>query len=122
MIALLIADRCTECNACVAVCPSNVFDAVPGKPPEIARADDCQTCFLCELYCRADALFVAPDADRRVAVDPAHVLASGLLGQYRRDSGWDEWEGEYPNEQWMMETVFRRAAEAAAARERPSGG
>jgi NAD-dependent dihydropyrimidine dehydrogenase PreA subunit len=110
MIELLLADRCTGCNRCVEICPTNVFDAVQGGRPVIARAEDCQTCFMCELYCQADALFVHPNADERVPVQPSAIVAAGLLGQYRRESGWDEWEGQYPNEQWMMEQVFRRAA------------
>jgi NAD-dependent dihydropyrimidine dehydrogenase PreA subunit len=110
MIELVLAERCTGCDRCVTVCPTNVFDAVANAPPVIARKQDCQTCFMCELYCQADALYVDPNADRPVTADPAGILASGLLGQYRRDSGWDEWEAQYPNEQWMMELVFRRAA------------
>jgi len=113
MIELIIAERCTACARCIEVCPSNVFEPTEAGPPAIARQDDCQTCFMCELYCTADALYVGPNADHPEPVEPATVLASGLLGQYRRDSGWDEWQGRYPNEQWLMETVFRRAAEAA---------
>jgi NAD-dependent dihydropyrimidine dehydrogenase PreA subunit len=112
MIEFVMADRCTACQRCVEVCPSNVLERRESAPPLIARQEDCQTCFMCELYCTADAIYVGPDADRAEAVDPAAIAASGLLGQYRRDSGWDEWQGRYPNEQWLMETVFRRAAEA----------
>jgi len=111
---MLLAERCTGCNVCVLVCPANVFEALPDGPPVMARPDQCQTCFHCELYCRADALYVAPDFDSAVEVDPEAVVAAGTLGQYRRHSGWDEWANEYPNEQWLMETVFRRAADAAA--------
>jgi len=114
MIELFVADRCTHCGACVEVCPTNVLERAASGPPVLARVEDCQTCFMCELYCRADAIYVAPDCDRRVAVCVDDVLGSGRLGQYRRHSGWDEWAEHFPNEQWLMETVFRRAAEAAA--------
>lgn len=114
MIELIVGERCTDCGACVAVCPTNVLDPGQDGRPVLARVDDCQTCFMCELYCRADAIYVAPDCDRRVAVTTEEVIAKGCLGQYRRHSGWDEWEGTFPNEQWLMETVFRRAGEAAA--------
>ncbi|MFL9971120.1 4Fe-4S binding protein, partial [Paraburkholderia agricolaris] len=60
MIEIVDAARCTGCNICVGACPTNVFDIVPGSPPRIARQGDCQTCFMCELYCPEDALFVAP--------------------------------------------------------------
>jgi hypothetical protein len=70
---------------------------------------------MCELYCKADALYVAPDCDRPAPIDAAAILASNLLGQFRRDSGWDEWQGRYPNEHWMMDGVFRRAREASSS-------
>ena len=117
MIELIVADRCTSCGACVEVCPTNVLDPAPAGPPVLARVDDCQTCFMCELYCTADAIYVAPDCDRRVSVTSAEVVASGRLGQYRQHSGWDEWGDQFPNNQWLMEVVFRRAGEAASAKE-----
>ncbi|MCQ4159069.1 ferredoxin family protein [Roseomonas sp. GC11] len=109
MIELLLEEQCTGCNACVTACPTDVFEAVPGAPPRIARVEDCQTCFMCELYCTADALYVSPDAEGRTPVEPAALLASGLLGQFRRHSGWHEWQGHYPNEHWRMDAIFRLA-------------
>jgi len=123
MIELLIADRCTACDACVQVCPTNVFDAsADGGPPVIARQDDCQTCFMCELYCRFDALYVDPDCEHTSQVDAAWVLASGLLGEYRRDSGWDEWADDprYSNEDWRMESIFARARAAQSPPREPA--
>jgi len=111
MIALLLQDRCTGCQRCVQVCPAAVFEpSEAGTPPRIAHPDDCQTCFGCELYCDADALYVEPDVNQRVAVDEAVVRASGLVGVYRRHSGWGEFDGDprYPNLQHRMEEVFAR--------------
>ena len=88
MIELVSNERCTACNICVHVCPTNVFDAVQGQPPAIARQDDCQTCFMCEAYCPEDALFVAPQPDDAVAVQEEGLTASRLLGSYRREIGW----------------------------------
>lgn len=88
MIAALIAERCTNCNACVAACPTRVFEPA-ATHPAIARLDACQTCYLCELACPADALWVAPEADSAAAPPLDVLLASGQLGQIRRDSGWD---------------------------------
>lgn len=115
MIELILSERCTSCGNCIEVCPTNVLDAAPSGPPLLARVEDCQTCFMCELYCPVDAIYVHPDADRRVALGVDEVLACGHLGQYRKHSGWGEWADLYPNEQWLMEVVFRRAGHQAAA-------
>jgi NAD-dependent dihydropyrimidine dehydrogenase PreA subunit len=87
MIELVSETRCITCNKCVQVCPMNVFDAVKDGPPVIARQEDCQTCYMCELYCPTDALYVAPDAERATTVTEPAVEADGLLGSYRR-IGW----------------------------------
>ena len=83
MIEVVSGQRCIKCDICVRVCPTNVFDAVEDAPPVIARQHDCQTCFMCELYCPVDALFVAPEADQHVALEEAQLSRRGLLGSYR---------------------------------------
>jgi NAD-dependent dihydropyrimidine dehydrogenase PreA subunit len=88
MIELLSQERCIGCNRCVAVCPTNVFEAQPGDAPAIARQMDCQTCFMCELYCPVDALYVAPLADEERGADETVLQRQGLLGSYRREVGW----------------------------------
>ena len=109
MIEHVLADRCTGCGICVDVCPADVLDLSPQGVAVIARQDVCQTCFMCELYCRADALYVAPRCDGAVAV-PVEV-ARRDAGQFRRESGWDEWAGDpaYANEHWRMDEIFARA-------------
>jgi NAD-dependent dihydropyrimidine dehydrogenase PreA subunit len=87
MIEIVDASRCTGCNICVRVCPTNVFDALPlpaRGAPRIARQKDCQTCFMCELYCPEDALFVAPDAVPCIDLE----VDASLVGSYRRAVGW----------------------------------
>jgi NAD-dependent dihydropyrimidine dehydrogenase PreA subunit len=95
MIELVSSTRCIECNICVKVCPTNVFDAVEGGVPVIARKDDCQTCFMCETNCPVDALYVAPECDVHVAVDEAELVAAGLLGGFREN--WGIGPGRVPN-------------------------
>ncbi len=121
MIELVLASRCTACGDCASVCPTHVFDLGAEGFPVIARQQDCQTCFMCELYCRADALYVGPDHDRAVPVDPAEILNSGLLGQYRRDSGWHEWaaDSEYASQFWRMSQIMTGGRDITAARKRP---
>ena len=89
MIEIIDAERCTSCDICVNVCPTNVFDKTTGIPV-IARQGDCQTCFLCELYCPEDALFVSPFADTAQGVDVVALKQQALLGSYRRSVGWTD--------------------------------
>jgi len=88
MIELLDAARCTACNICVQACPTRVFEAVPDAPPRIARQADCQTCFMCELYCPEDALYVAPFADRPAVAAELEGVSAAQAGAYRRAVGW----------------------------------
>jgi NAD-dependent dihydropyrimidine dehydrogenase PreA subunit len=88
LIELISEARCTSCNRCVDVCPTNVFDAVEASIPVIARPDQCQTCFMCELYCPVDAMYVDPNADEHVTVSEEVLIAQGLLGGYARALGW----------------------------------
>lgn len=92
MIELLNSDRCIDCDKCVDVCPTNVFDRVAEGQPVIARQSDCQTCFMCEAHCPADALYVAPldtpAPEGSRYRDEAALLAAGEFGAYRRWVGW----------------------------------
>jgi NAD-dependent dihydropyrimidine dehydrogenase PreA subunit len=87
VIEIVSADRCIECDICVKVCPANVFDATE-MVPVIARQDDCQTCYLCEIYCPTDALYVAEQADGPTGISEADVEERGLFGIYARALGW----------------------------------
>jgi NAD-dependent dihydropyrimidine dehydrogenase PreA subunit len=92
VIEVVSASRCIECDVCVKVCPTNVFDRGADGIPVIARQDDCQTCYMCEAYCPVDALFVAPTTAPVPAgstyLDEGYLVETGLLGKYRHDLGW----------------------------------
>lgn len=124
MIELIFSDRCNGCSRCVTVCPSNVLALDAAGVPRIADQAACQTCFMCELYCPGDALYVHPDCEHPVSLDPAQVLASGLLGQYRRDSGWDEFADDlrHANQHWRMEGIFALARDLITASPSPTTG
>ena len=89
MIEVVLHDTCSRCGVCAKVCPNDVFDFIPGKPPTIARQADCVTCFICEAFCQPNALYVTPIATPNPVSDPEALRASGLVGSYRRALGWD---------------------------------
>ena len=119
MIVHIFDDLCNGCNDCVAACPTHVLDpSALGAHPEIARPDQCQTCFMCELYCPADAIFVGPDQRQRETIDLDSVRASGVLGQMRRDHLWDAPPGDPAPlaEYWRLGPLLREGAQISAAR------
>ncbi|ENO84677.1 4Fe-4S dicluster domain-containing protein [Thauera linaloolentis] len=88
MIELILDDRCIRCDKCVQVCPNEVFDALPGDLPAIARQAECHTCFLCEVYCPTAALYVSPYSRPEPALSAGELDELGLIGSYVRNSGW----------------------------------
>ena len=60
-------ELCEGCGTCVDECPMDVIrmDENTGKP-FIKYLRDCQACFLCEIDCPTEAIFVSPDRERRV--------------------------------------------------------
>ncbi len=53
-------DRCTGCDACVAVCPTNVLDLVNNKS-RVLRFQDCIQCEACMVACPTEALVMFPE-------------------------------------------------------------
>jgi NAD-dependent dihydropyrimidine dehydrogenase PreA subunit len=115
MIELIYPERCNGCGLCVKVCPTNVLSINADGHAQISAQSACQTCFMCELYCATDALYVDPDCAQLHHPEPDAIRASGLLGHYRRDSGWDEWADhpQHQNQHWRMDEIFALAREAA---------
>ncbi|GAB7529004.1 hypothetical protein PS3A_14130 [Pseudomonas sp. 3A(2025)] len=121
MIELIFKDLCDGCGTCVQVCPTNALKIGADGLPDIRDQSACQTCFMCELYCTSDALYVDPDCEQPRAPDPEAIRASGLLGQFRRDSGWDEWatDARYTNLHWRMDAIFGLARATNGGRNKP---
>ena len=115
MIAHIFSDRCTGCNDCVAACPTHVLDPGTDRVPVIARTDQCQTCFMCELYCPVDAIYVAPEQQPE-AVDLVAILASGQVGRLRHDYGWDGRDHDPLAEFWRLGPLLMEGAQTSAAR------
>ena len=88
MIEVVSQQRCIECGLCVKICPTNVFDRTETGLPVIARQEDCQTCFICEVYCPADALYVSPFADMEQKVTEEELIAVEIIGSWRETVGW----------------------------------
>jgi thioredoxin reductase/ferredoxin len=53
-------DRCTGCDACVAVCPTNVLDLVENKS-RVINFGDCIQCEACMWACPTEALVMHPE-------------------------------------------------------------
>lgn len=51
------AQTCSNCGTCVKICPLDVLR--DGETtPEIVYREDCQSCFLCVIYCPKKAINV----------------------------------------------------------------
>jgi NAD-dependent dihydropyrimidine dehydrogenase PreA subunit len=57
---------CNGCGICVEICPLDVLRMDrERKTAFIKYIEDCQSCFLCEVECPADAIEVIPIRERR---------------------------------------------------------
>jgi putative YpdA family bacillithiol system oxidoreductase len=75
-------DRCTGCDACVSVCPTDVLELVTNKS-RVVRFDDCIQCEQCALVCPTTALVMhpigtTPPAYRVPDLDEYYQAAPGL--------------------------------------------
>ncbi len=77
-------DRCTGCDACVAVCPTNVLDLVNNKS-RVLRFHDCIQCEACMWACPTEALVMFPEGGEPQALKVPELddcYQTGVPGQY----------------------------------------
>ncbi len=77
-------DRCTGCDACVAVCPTNVLDLISNKS-RVLRFQDCIQCEACMWACPTEALVMFPEGNQPPPVkapDIDNFYQTAIPGQY----------------------------------------
>ena len=77
-------DRCTGCDACVAVCPTNVLDLVANKS-RVLRFHDCIQCEACMFACPTEALVMFPEGSTPPALKVPEIdenFQTAIPGQY----------------------------------------
>lgn len=77
-------DRCTGCDACVAVCPTNVLDLVANKS-RVLRFADCIQCEACMFACPTEALVMFPEGGTPPALKVPEIddsFQTAVPGQY----------------------------------------
>src|SRR5262245_11933272 len=77
-------DRCTGCDACVAVCPTNVLDLVENKS-RVLRFHDCIQCEACMFACPTEALVMFPEGGMPPALKVPEMdenFQTAVPGQY----------------------------------------
>src|SRR5207245_6409024 len=82
-LAVVYADNCTGCEACIEVCPVDCIYKVPGEDQPTLQSfvdidlERCIGCCLCERWCPWDAIEMVPTAE--IAI---HVAAKGGPAAY----------------------------------------
>src|SRR5690606_16302574 len=77
-------DRCTGCDACVAVCPTNVLDLVANKS-RVLRFQDCIQCEACMFACPTEALVMFPEGAQPPPLKIPEIdenFQTAVAGQY----------------------------------------
>jgi NAD-dependent dihydropyrimidine dehydrogenase PreA subunit len=57
---------CNRCGICVDICSMDVLREHEDRTPYIAYLADCMSCFICEMECPVEAIYVSPARERRI--------------------------------------------------------
>lgn len=60
MITKISAEACIGCGICVDKCPLDTIRLGADGKAIIAYPEDCMTCYLCEMHCPCNAIYVHP--------------------------------------------------------------
>lgn len=77
--AIINPDSCTGCEACIAVCPVDCIDKVPGPHPGqpgfqatcLIDQPKCIGCWLCEKICPWEAITMVPPQEAPAPLAPS---------------------------------------------------
>ena len=65
-------DLCTGCGICVETCPMDVIRMNESGTKAVVRyVNDCMLCYMCELDCPEDAIYISPEKKAK------HMLSWG---------------------------------------------
>jgi len=87
-LAVVRADNCTGCEACIEVCPVDCIYKVPGEDQPLLQTfvdidlERCIGCKLCERWCPWDAIDMVPTTEIHV-----HVAEKGGPPDYVAKNG-----------------------------------
>ena len=87
-LAVIRADNCTGCDACIEVCPVDCIYKVPGEDQPMLQSfcdidlERCIGCALCERWCPWDAIDMVP-----TALAAEHVANKGGPPDYVAKNG-----------------------------------
>jgi len=60
MISSIDEAKCSGCGLCVEKCPLDTLRLNDLKMAYIAYPEDCMTCYICEVICPQNAIYVHP--------------------------------------------------------------
>ncbi|MFH1681813.1 MAG: 4Fe-4S dicluster domain-containing protein [Candidatus Eisenbacteria bacterium] len=75
----ILVEQCKGCAYCVEYCPLDVlrmsalFNLKGYHPPEVARADDCVACRLCETICPEFSIFITETGGGNAALSESII-------------------------------------------------